>query len=99
MAANGGVRRAVGLSRGQALHERLTRAVLKLGRGTEPVLKGGGAVAFCYGAGLHSTDLDFDVRRRVDLRWIIRRPGRVAGVEMNSVEHKPGRRSASAGPK
>ena len=89
MAADGPIGRDVRLSPEQALHERLLREVLKRVRGMDLVLKGGSALAFCYGVGRHSTDLDFDARRRVDFRGIIRRAGRSVGVEMNSVEGKP----------
>ena len=89
MTADGVARRYVELSREQALHERLMQEVLRRIPSTGLVLKGGSALAFCYGAGRHSTDLDFDARRRVDLRGIIRRAGRAAGVEMQPVERKP----------
>ena len=82
MAADGRVRRATRLTPAQALHERLMREVLGLMRGTGLVLKGGSALAFCYGVDRHSTDLDFDARGRVELRGHLRRAGRAAGVDV-----------------
>ena len=86
MAADSHVRPGVRLTPGQALHERLMREVLKRVRGLDLVLKGGSALAFAYGLERHSTDLDFDAARRVELRGCLRRAVRAAGVEVLRAE-------------
>ena len=86
MAADGRVRRAVRLSAERALHERLLREVLGRVQDLNLVLKGGSALAFFHGAGRHSTDLDFDGRRKVELRGRIRKAARAAGVALGPVK-------------
>lgn len=86
MAADGRVRRAVRLSPDRTLHERLLREVLERVQDLDLVLKGGSALAFFHGAGRHSTDLDFDGRRKVDLRGRIRMAARATGVALGPVK-------------
>ena len=54
--------RSVRLDPGQALHERLMRAVALRMQTTPYVLKGGKALALVYCLDRHSVDLDFDER-------------------------------------
>ena len=68
MAADSHVRRGLRLTPHQELHERLMWAVLERVRDLDMVLKGGTALAFTRGLNRHSTDLDFDAERPVELR-------------------------------
>ena len=52
--------RSVALSRQQALHERVMKAVVLRLQKTPYVFKGGSALAFLYGLNRHSVDIDFD---------------------------------------
>ena len=82
MAADGRVRPAVRLCPARARHERLLREVLERVQDLDLVLRGGSALAFFHGAGRHSTDLDFDGRRKVELRGRIRSAARAVGVAL-----------------
>ena len=52
------------------------------------VLKGGTAFAFAWGVNRHSTDLDFDTNRRVELRDRIESAARTLDVKLGPVERK-----------
>ena len=52
------------------------------------VLKGGTAFAFAWGVNRHSTDLDFDTNRRVELRDRIESAARALAVKLGPVERK-----------
>ena len=92
MAADGRLRRTVGLTPAQALHERLLREVLNRLRGLDLVLKGGSALAFVHGLGRHRTDLDFDGRVPVDIRDRMRRGASAAGVVLGPVKGRKRRK-------
>ena len=68
MASDRRVRRGLRLTPRQELRERLMRNVLARVQDLDLVLKGGSAVAFTRGLNRHSTDLDFDTDRPVELR-------------------------------
>ena len=52
------------------------------------VLKGGTAFAFAWGLNRHSTDLDFDTNRRVELRDRIESAARALAVKLGPVERR-----------
>jgi len=56
--------------------------VIAQSRALDLVLKGGTALAFCRGLNRHSTDLDFDTDRPVDLRDHIDGASRAMGVNL-----------------
>ncbi len=63
-------------------------AVLERVRDLEMVLKGGTALAFTRGLNRHSTDLDFDSERPVELRDRIDSAARALGVNLGQIERK-----------
>lgn len=81
MAANGSVRRGLRLTLDQELHERLMWALVQI-QDLAMVLKGGTALAFTRGLNRHSTDLDFDTNRPVELRDRIDSTARSMGVNL-----------------
>lgn len=88
MAADSRVRRGLRLTSHQDLHERLMWAVLERVRDLDMVLKGGTALAFTRGLNRHSTDLDFDSERPVELRDRIDSAARALGVNLGQIERK-----------
>lgn len=86
MAADSGVRRGLRLKPHQELHEQLMWAVLERVRDLDMVLKGGTALAFTRGLNRHSTDLDFDSGRPVELRDRIESAAQALGVNLGQVE-------------
>ena len=68
MAANGGLRRAVGLSPGRTPDEDRMRAVFNRIRCADLFVRCGRALAFWHGTGLRPTDPDSQGLGRVDLR-------------------------------
>ena len=52
------------------------------------VLKGGTAFAFAWGVNRHSTDLDFDTNRRVELRDRIESAARTLAVKLGPVDRR-----------
>ena len=62
--------------------------VLERVRDLEMVLKGGTALAFTRGLNRHSTDLDFDTDRPVELSDRIEGAARALGVDLGPVERK-----------
>ena len=82
MAADGSVRRGLRLTLDQELHERLMWAFLVQIQDFDMVLKGGTALAFTRGLSRHSTDLDFDTNRPVELRDRIDSTARSMGVNL-----------------
>ena len=88
MAADSRVRRGLRLTSHQELHERLMWAVLERVRDLDMVLKGGTALAFTRGLNRHSTDLDFDSERPVELRDRIDSAAQALGVNLGHVERK-----------
>ena len=82
MAANYRLRRGLRLTPHQELHERLMWAVLAQVQDLGLVLKGGTALAFSRGLNRHSTDLDFDTSRPVELRDWIDSTARSMGVDL-----------------
>ena len=74
--------RSVRLSKAQALHERVMRAVALRMRNTPYVLKGGTALALVYGLDRHSVDLDFDGGRRISIKRHVQYGLRDANVSM-----------------
>ena len=83
MAADSRVRRGLRRTAHQELHERLMREVLARNRDLDMVLKGGTAPAFTRGLNRHSTDLDFDSDRPVDLRDRIASAARAWAVNLD----------------
>ncbi|MCY4534495.1 MAG: nucleotidyl transferase AbiEii/AbiGii toxin family protein [Bryobacterales bacterium] len=63
-------------------------AVLERVRDLDMVLKGGTALAFTRGLNRHSTDLDFDSERPVELRDRIDSAAQALGVNLGQVERK-----------
>ncbi len=88
MAADSRVRRGLRLTSHQELHERLMWAVLERVRDLDMVLKGSTALAFTRGLNRHSTDLDFDSERPVELRDRIDSAAQALGVNLGHVERK-----------
>ena len=88
MAADSRIRRGLRLTPHQELHERLMRAVLERVRDLNMVLKGGTALAFTHGLNRHSTDLDFDAERPVELRDHIGSAAHALGVNLGPVERR-----------
>ena len=88
MAADSRVRRGLRLTPQQELHERLMWAVLERVQDLNVVLKGGTALAFTYGLNRHSTDLDFDSERPVELRDRIASAAQALGVNLGRVERR-----------
>lgn len=88
MAADSRIRRGLRLTPHQELHERLMRDVLARVQDLGLVLKGGTAFAFAWGVNRHSTDLDFDTNRRVELRDRIESAARTLDVKLGPVERK-----------
>lgn len=84
MVAHSRIRRGLRLTPQQELHERLMWEVIAQSRALDLVLKGGTALAFCRGLNRHSTDLDFDTDRPVDLRDHIDSASRAMGVNLES---------------
>lgn len=82
MAADDSVRRGLRLKPHEELHEQLMWAVLERVRDLDLVLKGGTALAFTRGLNRHSTDLDFDTGRPVELRDRIDSAARALGVNL-----------------
>lgn len=82
MATDSRVRRGLRLEPQQELHEQLMWAVLERVRDLDMVLKGGTALAFTRGLNRHSTDLDFDAGRPVELRDRIDSAARALGVNL-----------------
>ncbi|MYC65173.1 MAG: nucleotidyl transferase AbiEii/AbiGii toxin family protein [Acidobacteriia bacterium] len=82
MVAHSRIRRGLRLTPHQELHERLMWEVIAQSRALDLVLKGGTALAFCRGLNRHSTDLDFDTDRPVDLRDHIDSASRAMGVNL-----------------
>ena len=88
MAADSHIRRGFRLTPHQELHERLMWAVLERVRDLDMVLKGGTALAFTRGLNRHSTDLDFDAERPVELRDRIAGAARAMGVNLGPAERR-----------
>ena len=88
MAADSRVWRDVRLTPVQELHERLMKDVLARVRDLDLVLKGGSALAFTRGLNRHSTDLEFDANRGVELRDRIGAASRTVGVNLGPVERR-----------
>ena len=86
MAAYSRLWRGVRLTPGQGLHEQLMKEVVSRVQDLGLVLKGGSALAFTRGLNRHSTDLDFDTDRPVELRDRIKSAARTAGVGLGPVE-------------
>lgn len=86
MADDSRVRRGLRLNPHQELHERLMWAVLERVQDLDMVLKGGTALAFTRGLNRHSTDLDFDSDRPVELRDRIDSAAQTLGVNLGQVE-------------
>ncbi len=82
MATDSRVRRGLRLKPHEELHEQLMWAVLERVRDLDLVLKGGTALAFTRGLNRHSTDLDFDTGRPVELRDRIDSAARALGVNL-----------------
>lgn len=78
--------RGIRLTRDQALHERVMRAVALRMQTTPFVLKGGTALALLYGLDRHSMDLDFDVgsAKRLSIKRHVRAGMRDASVPMSA---------------
>ena len=76
--------RSVALSRQQALHERVMKAVVLRMQQTPYVFKGGSALAFFYGLDRHSTDIDFDGIEPVSIKNHVRDGLRDARVPTSS---------------
>ena len=93
MAANSRIRRGLRLTPHQELHERLMWDVLVQVQSLGLVLKGGTALAFTRGLNRHSTDLDFDASRPVELRDRIDSSARSLGVSLEPASRRdwPGR--------
>ena len=74
------------------------KAVLDRVRDLDLVLKGGSALAFTRSLNRHSTDLDFDATRAVELRDTISRAGRALGIDLGPVKRRnwPNRRRFTA---
>ena len=88
MAADSRVWRDVRLTPIQELHERLMKDVLGRVRDLDLVLKGGSALAFTRGLNRHSTDLDFDAHRGVELSDRIEAGAQAVGVNLGPVERR-----------
>ena len=86
MAADSRVWRDVRLTPVQELHERLMKDVLVRVRDLDLVLKGGSALAFTRGLNRHSTDLDFDANRGVELSDRIEAAAGTVGVNLGPVD-------------
>lgn len=72
--------RSLLLTDDEALLERVMSEVIARVQGMDYVLKGGGALVFAYGIGRHSTDLDFDAIRPIDLTRRVRKAAEATGV-------------------
>ncbi len=70
------------LTEAQHLHQRVMYHVVKALQDTPYVLKGGTALLMTRGLDRHSTDLDFDARRKLNIEKRIRRGLEDAGVEL-----------------
>ena len=86
MAAYSRVRRDVRLTPSQALHEQVMKELLSRVQDLGMVLKGGSVLAFTRGLNRHSTDLDFDTDRAVELRDRIESAARAVGVGLGPVK-------------
>ena len=76
--------RSVALSRRQALHERVMKAVVLRLQKTPYVFKGGSALAFLYGLNRHSVDIDFDGIEPVSIKNYVRDGLQDAQVSMSA---------------
>lgn len=76
--------RSVALSRQQALHERVMKAVVLQMQRTPYVFKGGSALAFLYGLNRHSVDIDFDGIEPVSIKNQVRDGLQDAQVSMSA---------------
>ena len=88
MAADSRLRRDLRLTPSQELHERLTKDVLLRVRDLDLALKGGSALTFTRGLNRHSSDLDFDANRAVELTDRIESAARASGVHLGRVERR-----------
>lgn len=98
MATYSRVRRSVRLTPSPALHEQVMKEVVSRVQDLGIVLKDGSVLAFTRGLNRHSTDLDFDTDRAVELRDRIECAAHAAGVGLGPVKRadRPGRQRFSA---
>lgn len=82
------------LSPEQVLREHVMRSVIHHLQDAPCVLKGGSALAFTRGLNRHTTDLDFDLETKANLRPLIRAGVEAAGMKWHGTTRKPHRKSA-----
>lgn len=78
----------------QVLREHVMQSVIQHLQDAPCILRGGSALAFTRGLNRHSTDLDFDLEKKANLKPLIRAGVGAAGMRMLGTERKPHRKSA-----
>ena len=74
----------LGLRLGDREHQNLMKSIAKKMSDTPYVLKGGTALLFARGLDRHSTDLDFDAPKALNLEKIIKESFKEQGIEITS---------------
>ena len=92
MAADNRVRRGLRVNPQQELCALLMRAVLERVRDLDMVPKGGTALAVTHGLDRHSTELDFNAERPVELRDRIASAARTLEVNLEPARRQDWRR-------
>jgi predicted nucleotidyltransferase component of viral defense system len=77
--------RELRIDQSEALHQKVMQQVLARIQDTPYVLKGGTALLFTRKLDRHSTDLDFDAGKQINIEGRIREGLKAAGVEVKSI--------------
>jgi predicted nucleotidyltransferase component of viral defense system len=78
--------RSLRITQCEELHQRVMRQILAKIQDTPYVLKGGTALIFTRNLDRHSTDLDFDSDKQMNIEGRIREGFKAAGVELKSLK-------------
>jgi predicted nucleotidyltransferase component of viral defense system len=78
--------RSLRITQSEELHQRVMRQILANIQDTPYVLKGGAALLFTRNLDRHSTDLDFDSDKQMNIEGRIREGIKSAGIELKSLK-------------
>jgi predicted nucleotidyltransferase component of viral defense system len=77
---------SIRITQGEALHQRVMQQILAKIQDTPYVLKGGTALLFTRNLDRHSTDLDFDSDKQINIEGRICEGLKAAGVKLLSIK-------------